>query len=65
MNGKQPKQLPLQLECACGCGRKFKPKYIWHIYYETKCRVRAWMKRQVATDVEKRVEKIEEKLGMK
>ena len=72
MNDQQPHKLPLQVECACGCGRRFKPKYTWHIYFETKCRVRAWMKRQVdkaekkeLNEVKNRMEKIEEKLGMK
>ena len=72
MNKHQYNKLPLQVECACGCGRKFKPKYKWHIYFETKCRVRAWIKRQVEkaekakiNEVEERVNKIEEQLGIK
>lgn len=72
MNKKEPHRLPLQVECACGCGRKFKPKYSWHIYFETKCRVKAWMKRQVdkaekveLTEVKDRIEKIEEQLKIK
>lgn len=72
MNKQQFNKLPLKVECACGCGKTFKPKYKWHIYFESKCRVRAWMKRQVEKSekaelikVKDRVEKIEEKLGLK
>lgn len=72
MNKHQINKLPLKVECACGCGRKFKPKRSWHIYFETKCRVRAWIKRQIEVsekielvEVKDRIEKIEEQLGIK
>ncbi len=72
MNDQQSHKLPLKVECACGCGMRFKPKYDWHIYYETRCRVNGWMKRQVnkaekkeLSEVKDRMEKIEKKLGIK
>ena len=43
---REKKNLPHLVECACGCGRVFEPKYVWHKYFETKCRVRDWHKRQ-------------------
>ena len=70
MNKHQSNKYPsLLIECACGCGRKFKPKYEWHRYFETRCRVKAWVKRQAEKEeliaVKERIEKIEQQLGIK
>jgi len=53
---------PLLAECACGCGRKFKPKYTWHIYFETKCRVKSWIKKQTEGLEKEKLKKIEGRL---
>lgn len=72
MNQSKDDKLPLLVECACGCGRKFKPKYRWHKYFETRCRVRAWIKKKTEEAelnelkvVKEKIKKIEEHLGMK
>ncbi len=64
--------IPILVKCACGCGREFKPKYKWHEYFETKCRVKAFFERQAKNTesdklkaMEKRLEKLEEKLSDK
>lgn len=72
MKTEQSNRIPLLIECACGCGREFKPKYRWHRYYETKCRTKDWIKKQAENAVteevnklEKRVEFLEQKLSGK
>lgn len=69
MNDTKQDKIPLLVECACGCGREFKPKYKWHKYFEPKCRMRDWIKRQVkdaeteeTKEMRKRIERLEEKL---
>lgn len=53
-----------KIACACGCGAKFAPKRKWHIYASPACRFRAWNKRQSLSDLEKRVERLEKRLGI-
>ena len=47
------------IECK-HCGQKFTPVRKWHIYCCTSCRVLAFYERQTKTDLEKRVERLEE-----
>ena len=69
---KQDNTIPVLIKCACGCGEEFKPNRKWHIYFETKCRVKAFFERQAKNTeseklkaVEERLEKLEEKLSDK
>ena len=62
MKTKQSDKVPLLIECACGCGREFKPKYVWHIYFETKCRIKAWVERQVKNAETEEIKKMKERI---
>ena len=68
---REKKRLPNMIECACGCGREFKPKRWWHIYFSTKCRIKNWHRRQVEerenkelSALRERVSELEKRLGI-
>lgn len=33
------RQLPV-IDCLCGCGKKFRPKTSWHLFFTPKCKHR-------------------------
>jgi len=53
---------PIEVPCACGCGRKVTPTRKWHKYFEDSCRLKAFHERQASSDLEKRVETLEERI---
>jgi hypothetical protein len=56
------------IECR-ECGQKFRPKRRWHIFCETKCRVKNWQKKNAYNDeikkLNKRISELEKKLNQK
>jgi len=58
-----------QIVCACGCGKKFVPKRIWHKFYSDECRKRAWKSTRITpakiAEIEFRLCRIEEILKLK
>ena len=59
---EQEGYIPILVKCACGCGREFKPKYKWHKYFETTCRVKAWGKRQSKNAESEEMKKMKERI---
>jgi hypothetical protein len=53
-----------QIDCACGCGKKFVPKRIWHKFYSDECRKKAWKASRITltwkSEIEARLSRIEE-----
>jgi len=46
------------------CSRKFTKKRAWHKYCSTTCRVMDWHDKKTRSDVEARLKKVEDKLGI-